>query len=104
MTYNIKIAKQAVLSDAIAAYYQIWQTDGIDTSFEEQLVLDAVFEVLDENTGSREQFTELLGLSYMLQGIRDRLKQRCEVRGAENGPEEDIPEGNRTYGDEEIPF
>lgn len=104
MKYDIKAAKEAVLLDAITAYDQIWQTDGIDTSLEEELMLNAVFKILDKDTSSREQFEELLGISYMLQGIEDRLRQLCRVREAENEPEEDITEENGIDRDEQYPF
>lgn len=80
--YDVRSAKEAVLINAGIAYGQIWRVDGIDTSLEEEIMLNSIFKVLDEDLGTREQFEELLGISYMYQGIADNLRSRYKTSAA----------------------
>lgn len=72
--YDTKSAKEILLERASEVYFEIGRLRGNDTYLEEELVGNAVFKVLEKDTDSKEQFMELVGLSYMLQGIATNLR------------------------------
>ena len=53
-----------------------------NTCFEEELISYAAFKVLEKDTADKEQFLELMGLSYMLMGITENF--RLLIEDAEN--------------------
>lgn len=78
MKYDTKSAKEMILLHAGYAYYALGRANNDNTSLEEELIAYAVSKVLEEDTGSEEQFLELRGLSYMLKGIADNLRLFCD--------------------------
>ena len=63
--YDIQSAKKAILSNLWNVYEQIWEADGINTRLEEEIMLASIFRILEEDTGSREQYKELLKIVYI---------------------------------------
>ncbi|MDD6481392.1 MAG: hypothetical protein PUF65_03800 [Lachnospiraceae bacterium] len=78
MKYDAKSAKEMVLLNAGYAYYALGRANSDHTCQEENLIAYAVSKVLEEDTGSEEQFLELRGLSYMLRGIAGNLRLFCD--------------------------
>lgn len=73
--YDIKSVKEMLLDNVGYAYFALGRaTNKENTSFEEELIGKAMYEVLEKDTGSRRQFMKLLGLSYMVRGIADNLR------------------------------
>ncbi|WP_285824053.1 hypothetical protein [Schaedlerella arabinosiphila] len=87
-TYDTRNAKKAVLINFWSAYGQICRADGIDTSLEEEIMFNKLFTVLDEDTGSREQYEELLAIAYMFQGIGESLRARHKTGEIKEGLDE----------------
>lgn len=82
--YNTRFAKKLLLKSAGDAYCGIngeqWLLDG--TYEEEKLLSYALSKVLEEDTGSEKQYLELIGLSYMLDGIARFLKEQDDSKYA----------------------
>ena len=76
--YDTKSAKEMILANAGYAYYALGRANSDNTHQEEELITYAMQKVLEEDTGSEEQFLELRGLSYMLRGIADNLRLFCD--------------------------
>lgn len=74
--YDTKSAKEILLDRASEVYFEIGRLTGNDNYpyLEEELAGNAVFKVLEKDTDSKKQFMELVGLSYMLQGIATNLR------------------------------
>ena len=72
--YDIKSAKVALLDNVGYAYFALGRANGKEIAFEEELIGEAMYEVLEKDTGSRKQFKRLVGLSYMVRGIADNLR------------------------------
>lgn len=94
--YDIRSVKEAILLNFWSVYGQIWKADEIDTSLEEEIMLNALFKVLDEDTGSREQYEELLGVAYMLQGIGESLRSRYKTGEIIDESDETEPEKEKS--------
>ena len=86
--YDTKSAKEMVLERAGEAYCEIGRVRGADTYFEEELIGNAVIKVLEKDTNNREQFLELMGIAYMLQGISTNLRL-CNCGKSEHSANED---------------
>lgn len=71
--YDTKRVKKEILDYAMAVWYQIGRLEGEYAYFEQGLVRNALLHVLDEDTGSEDQFLQLLSISYMLRGIEEML-------------------------------
>lgn len=64
--YDTKSAKEMILANAGYAYYALGRANSDNTHQEEELITYAMQKVLEEDTGSEEQFLELRGLSYIV--------------------------------------
>lgn len=86
--YNTKSVKEMLLMRVGEAYYALGSLGSEETKQEEKLINYALFKVLEKDMGMEKQFIELLGLSYMLQGIADNLRlladEQTEVAANEN--------------------
>jgi len=91
-TYDTRSVKEMILYHARIVCFQIGRLNGENTHFEEEITANAVNRVLDEDMGSREEFIELLSISYMLRGIADNLR----IHIASNGTEDDEPEDDES--------
>ncbi len=93
--YDTRGIKEMILYHAGSVYYRIGKLHGEGTHFEEEIAANALKRVLDEETGSREEFIELMCISYMLRGIADNLSVCYASGGTRNKPEEkDEPDEN----------
>ena len=72
--YDTKSVKEMLLNNARFSCFALGRANSENTIFEEELIIKAMDEVLEKDTGSEEQFKKLLGLSYMLRGITDNLR------------------------------
>lgn len=104
--YDIQNAKKAILSNLWNVYERIWEADGINTRLEEEIMLASLFRILEEDTGSREQYKNLLGVAYMLQGIDENLRLRCTAKTDETEPEraESTENGFSFFDDKDFSF
>lgn len=75
--YDTKSAREILLQYAGEAYCALGGVKKFNTMCEEELITYAMYKVIEEDTGSEEQFLELRGLSYMLRGIADNLRLMC---------------------------
>ena len=72
--YDTKSVKEMLLNNARYACFALGRANSENNILEEELIIKAMDEVLEKDTGSEEQFKKLLGLSYMLRGITDNLR------------------------------
>ena len=69
--YDIKAIKKELVNNIIYAYSELSRIHNKNLRFENELIKNAMFELLEKDTGSEEQFKKLLGLSYMIYGIAE---------------------------------
>lgn len=72
--FDTKSVKEMLLDNVGYAYYALGRANNKNTYMEEELIANAMYEVLEKDTGSEKQFKKLLGLSYMVRGIADNLR------------------------------
>ena len=72
--YDTKLAKRMLLHNVGLAFYELGRVNSENTYIEEELLENAMYEVLKKDTGSRGQYKKLLELSYMVRGIADNLR------------------------------
>lgn len=72
--YDTKSVKEMLLDNVGYAYFALGRANSDSTCLEEELLAEAMFEVLKKDTGRRKQFKKLLGLSYMVRGIASNLR------------------------------
>lgn len=75
--YDTKSAKELLLLRASRAYYTLGLLNSKmahnNTQCEEELITYAMNKTLEKDTYKWEQYIELIGLSFMLQGITENL-------------------------------
>lgn len=77
--YDMKSVKESLLMRAGEAFYALGRINNENTIYEEELIAHALYKVLDDDIGTEEQFLELRGLSYMLQGIAQNLRHMEDI-------------------------
>lgn len=84
--YDTRSIKEMILYHAKNVFYRIGKLHGEGTHFEEEIAANAVLRVLDEDKGSREEFLELMSISFLLRGIADNLDVCYATRKYDTNP------------------
>ncbi len=90
--YDTRGVKERILYHAGRVFYGIGKLHGEGTHFEEEIAANAVLRVLDNDKGRREEFIELMCISYMLRGIADNLSVCFATR--KDAPNPSAHDGN----------